>query len=235
MIVFSRLVTSLDYVFEMLNVWRSQTGRSRRNLAGEARSLKFDRCRWCRRYLRSYSTYKLCVCSCLLLSLRYASFNHEFHTTIIARCSRRDWKSANGLHKCPFNGTTPASSRGLLATRFYFPRITTSEIVPAQIPHIITFCKTRCTSSCNRLRKDPCNDSAFTSFSGQDSHHRHTFETAATWSRTANVQFYHLKNVKFVLVNHRFRSLSSMGFLRSRLIMILRLTRIFGMYVHSLS
>jgi len=136
----------------MLSAWRSQTGRSWRNLAGEARSLKFDRCRWCWRYLWSYSTYKLCVCSCLLLSLRlYASFNHEFHMTIIARCLRRDWKSPNGLYKCPFNGTTPASSRGLLATQFYFPRITTSEIVPAQIPHIITFCKTCCTSSCNTI------------------------------------------------------------------------------------
>jgi len=148
----ARLVTSLDYVFEMWSVWRSQTGRSWRDLAGEARSLKFDRCRWCRRYLRSYSTYKLCVCSCLLLLLRlYASFNHEFRTTIIARCSRRDWKSPNGLYKYPFNGTTPASSRGLPATRFYFPRITTSEIVPAQIPHIIIFCKTYCTSSCNTI------------------------------------------------------------------------------------
>jgi len=44
-------------------VFDGQTSQSQRNLAGEARSLKFDRCWWCQRYLRSYSTYKLCVCS----------------------------------------------------------------------------------------------------------------------------------------------------------------------------
>src|SRR6267154_6701910 len=93
-----------------------------------------------------------------LLSLRlYAmlSFNHEFCTTFIA--------ARHVIENLPMD----------------FIRVVSTTLVPAQMPHIITFCKTRCTSNCNRLRKDPRNDSAFTSFSGQDSHHRHTFETAA--------------------------------------------------------
>lgn len=122
------------------------------------------------------------------------SFNHEFHMSFIAHCSRRNWGSPDGLYECPFNDTTTASSQGLLATQSYFQRITTSEIVSAQMSHITTFCKTCCTPSCNRLRKNPCYDSPFTAFSQQDSHHHHPIEIVAGRSRTLQTWcFYSLK------------------------------------------
>jgi hypothetical protein len=125
-----------------------------------------------------------------LLSLRLytmLSFNYEFCTTFITHCSRYNGESPNGLYEGPLTDITPASSRGFLATRSAFPRITTSEIVLAEMPHIITFCQTHCTSSCNRLWKDPCYDSPSTLFSQQDSYHCHTFEIAAARSCTLKI------------------------------------------------